>query len=401
MNKNLIKSILTGMALLTFSVSYSGKVVKESLQPPVLNGQALSVQTTTKYQVQTKITKVWNGGAWVNSDKMTYTYNSNGLLIYDLDQGWNVNAWVNNTTDTFTYDGMNRQITDISTSWIDSINAFIYESKTADSFSGNINTATTFGWSPPSWLPQFRYMVYSYNVHDTLNINQVWSNGAWVNSQRTDSILNSKGLDSLSYISTWVSGKWYVTDKYQFYYDANGNDTLYIHMHGDSLQDLSLAFEQESKYIYSGSQITQLIQNGSYNSTSWFTMAKYTYFYDANGNDTQTTYDTGSSFSNYFIYSYSYNTLTGIQKINITLNTALYPNPMLGTSTLEITAASPAHVQLNIVDMSGNTVLAPKFLDLQAGENSFSIARDNFPSGVYFIVLYGEGVSVTNKLVVQ
>jgi len=393
--------MLTGVAFLTFSVSYAGKVVKKAVQAPILNGQAQSVQTISKYQVQASITKVWNGSTWVNSDKMTYTYNSNGLLIYDLDQGWNVNAWVNNATDSFTYDAMNRQITHISTSWIDSIKAFVHESKITDSFSGNINTATNYGWSSPSWIPQYRDMIYSHNAHDTLDINQFWSNGAWVNSQKTDSILNSKGMDSLSYISTWMSGKWYITDKYQYFYDANGNDTLYKHLHGDSLQDLSLAFEQENKYTYNGTQITLLIQNGSYNSTSWFTMAKYTYTYDANGNDTQTTYDTGSSLSNYLIYSYSYNTLTGMQKLNPKLNMALYPNPMLNTSTFIVTVSSPAHMQFNFVDMNGNTAKAPHSLDLQAGENSFSIARDNLPSGVYFIVLSGEGVYLTNKLVVE
>jgi len=403
----LIKTMLGCFIILAFSASYAGQVIKG--QRNLLLGSQ-SVQSTSTSQVQTQLTKVWNPGTkqWQNSDKLTYTYNSKGLLIYDLEQGWDTirNVWFSNASDTFTYDASSRQTAHISTTLDSTGKILTYALKTTDSFSGNIATETNYGWIG-SWYAQYRDIIYFNNGHDTLDINQGYTAGAWVNSQRTDSVLNSNSEVSVTYVSIWLSGKWYVTDKYRFYYDANGNDTLFVHMHGDSINNLSIAFDQETRYVYNSSnQVTQYIQNGSYNGANWFTMVKYNYSYNANGNDTQTIWQNWDSISkgwdDYIVYSYTYSTPTAISLIiNPQIKVNLYPNPMQNISTIEIITENPINGRISIVNMNGNEITSSQLINLQPGKNAFKIQRGGLPPGIYFVIVSGESAPIINKLEVE
>ena len=387
---------------MTITVVNAGKPV--SGKPLKLKGPIQATQSSTSYQKQTLITKVWDsvGKSWQNSDEMTYNYNANGMVSSALDQNWDgtKNQWFINNSDTFTYDAMNRQVIDIS-STLDSLGKnLIYANKKTDSFSGNIKTETNYSWTG-SWTAYSKDVIYLYNGLDTLDINEQVSGSSWVNVTEDEYKYNAKGQDSLDITSQWDGSAWQFSDKWQFYYDAHGNDTLYIHQHS-----MSPNFTQENKYIYNASnQITQVIIDSLNNGKSW-PMADSTYAYDANGNDTQIlvgSWDTASKgFDKYVYFSFTYTTLTGIGNINNSiLKCEMYPNPMNKNTNLDVTTNTPLLARLNITDMSGNTVNTPLTLNLKTGLNSIEIQRGILPSGVYFIQISGQGILVTKKLVIE
>ncbi len=49
----------------------------------------------------------WDGSAWVDANKYSYTYDENNNLIEELWQDWDDSAWVNTSKYSYTYDENN------------------------------------------------------------------------------------------------------------------------------------------------------------------------------------------------------------------------------------------------------------------------------------------------------
>jgi hypothetical protein len=77
------------------------------------------------------------------------------------------------------------------------------------------------------------------------------------------------------------------------------------------------------------------------------------------------------------------------------------PNPTSGRAVLPLTLASAATVRLRVVDMLGETLIAPYDQRLPAGEHGLAIDTGDLPAGVYLVMVEIDGVSVMRKIVVQ
>lgn len=79
-------------------------------------------------------------------------------------------------------------------------------------------------------------------------------------------------------------------------------------------------------------------------------------------------------------------------------NTALYPNPTAGSSTLVITALESSAVTVRVLDINGKEVYSNQ-QNIAAGLAQINLDLNGMDNGVYFVVVNGEGFQSTQKLV--
>ena len=100
------------------------------------------------------------------------------------------------------------------------------------------------------------------------------------------------GKDTAWLVYTWVNNAWVVNTKYTYVYDASGNETEYTTYQRNAAGQLVYARRREKTYNGAG-QIVLDVQYGSYVNGAWVGSTKYVYAYNASG--TQTLYEYYSS----------------------------------------------------------------------------------------------------------
>ncbi len=100
------------------------------------------------------------------------------------------------------------------------------------------------------------------------------------------------GKDTAWLVYAWVNNAWVVDKKYTYVYDASGNETEYTTYQRNAAGQLVYAQRREKAYNGAG-QIVLDVQYGSYVNGAWVGSTKYVYDYNASG--TQTLYEYYSS----------------------------------------------------------------------------------------------------------
>jgi hypothetical protein len=345
---------------------------------------------------------------WRNSDKLAYSYSLAKLLEYDVEQGWDTinSAWVNTGADSFKYDNYDRLVLRSTKTWNNT--AFEATAEVVDSFGGNMHIETVYGWSANLQLAQYRDLYYSdSSANDTLDINQGWDGNSWINSVMYQTRYYSRGKPSSILTYQWSGNKWQLHDKEENYYDTYGNDTLYIHqVPAPTSGKWDYVFLQRSQYTYSGSGlVTQLIQTGSYNNIHWELFNRYNYAYDANGNDSQYVVQDWDSLSKQWVnngkYTFFYQLFTFINKPEPISGFNIFPNPCSERMNIEYYVVSPALTTISIMDVSGKEVIAPfKTLD-EVGRHKLILDLPSFSSGFYFYMFRSGSSSFSGRLMIN
>ena len=103
-----------------------------------------------------EIYQFWDGSAWVNSDKKSYTYAVNNNMIEFLFQYWDVSNWVNSSKITYTYD--------------------VNDNKIEESVQG---------WDGSNWLNDWKYKYTCDMNNNTIEwLYQDWDGSSWVNHEK-------------------------------------------------------------------------------------------------------------------------------------------------------------------------------------------------------------------------
>ena len=103
------------------------------------------------------------------------------------------------------------------------------------------------------------------------------------------------GKDTAWLVYAWVDNAWVVNTKYTYVFDASGNETEYTTYQRNTAGQLVYAQRREKAYNGAG-QIVLDVQYGSYVNGAWVGSTKYVYDYNASG--TQTLYEYYSSCTN-------------------------------------------------------------------------------------------------------
>jgi hypothetical protein len=84
---------------------------------------------------------------------------------------------------------------------------------------------------------------------------------------------------------------------------------------------------------------------------------------------------------------------------NVSLN--IFPNPMNTSSTLTLTLAENANVNVTMVNMLGETVQTINAGTLSAGSHDIALDASKLPAGVYFVKVTAGAYTVSKKVVVE
>jgi hypothetical protein len=181
-------------------------------------------------------------------------------------------------------------------------------------------------------------------------IEETWSNGAWINSSR-----NTKTYGAINNILTqltefWTNNAWANNNKQIYTYDANNN--------ASKLEYFSWVSNQ---WVYSKGTLPLILNSGKL----------YLSYYGA-----------------IVIFQF---TATGINDKIISDNTfnlqQNYPNPFNPSTTITYSISKEENVKLNVYNLLGDKVASIVNENKQAGNYSIHFNASTLPSGIYFYKL--------------
>jgi hypothetical protein len=78
-----------------------------------------------------------------------------------------------------------------------------------------------------------------------------------------------------------------------------------------------------------------------------------------------------------------------------------YPNPFNPVTTIQFSIPELSEVKMSVYDIQGRMVETLLDENLSTGDHSFQWYAEGFPSGVYFLKLKSDRVSLTEKLILM
>ena len=165
-------------------------------------------------RLENALTLLWDGEAWIDLWKTTYTYDASGHLTYWLNQiSYDGNTWTNVKRTTYLLDGLGRDTLSFSESYDFISTIWTNVEKVQSSYDGSSNRILGVTWS--------------------------WTGAAWAKAS-VDSMKYSGG--HLVEVAEYVTGS--SPTRIQYAYDASGNVTLFIY------QQFAVTWVNVSKTVY-------------------------------------------------------------------------------------------------------------------------------------------------------
>ncbi|HLP95597.1 MAG TPA: T9SS type A sorting domain-containing protein [Saprospiraceae bacterium] len=284
-------------------------------------------------------------GFWEEKSRSTdYQYDANGnLLRFTRQNGNDLDGWVNTWRNSYTYNANNHELTDTLERW-ESGN-WVLSSFTESEYDTNGSLISATGLSDRR--------LYTYNAEGLLEI-ETWQNktsGNWENAGQISYVyFPNSNLMQTQLSSYWISGTWNASNRIQFQYDVNGNNTEAVTEYMVQNQWMparrtTMEYDAEDNLIYWVSS--------DWNGVNWVADTRQFNTYDQNNNFTSERLEvldsTGWQIATYGRLHYS--TLSGIHKAELT-SFEVFPNP--ATSSVRLLGENLESAQ--IVDQQGRVI---------------------------------------------
>ena len=78
----------------------------------------------------------------------------------------------------------------------------------------------------------------------------------------------------------------------------------------------------------------------------------------------------------------------------------VYPNPVVGKTTVTINSIADETVQLKVIDNTGRTIQTIE-VELVKGKNSIQLNMSKYKAGIYFLDINGKSINEKVKLIKQ
>lgn len=92
----------------------------------------------------------------------------------------------------------------------------------------------------------------------------------------------------------------------------------------------------------------------------------------------------------------------GMNELTKSISLNLYPNPTNGAANINFNLSDASAIKINVVDVLGKNVLPEINSNLSAGQQNFTINKDNtLPKGIYFVNLSLNGAKMSSKLIIN
>lgn len=365
-------------------------------------------KAATTYLLISDTTLNWDGEAWGNSDRTTYTYDAQNKMTEILAETYVGTDWQNSERTLITYNGSNtgtwllEEWNSSDTRWDTTIfSAYTYYG--ADSIviilMGYINNALSDStkqvqyysadrvdslvsklWQVSIWenTSKISY-TYDGSGNMTMWLSQIWVLN-WQNQQR-DSMVYVDGHDTLSVIQNWVSNAWENVNKNRYMYDGGG----------DLIVDLYYTWSE----------------------SAWDSAGKDEYTYDANHNQIldmvsqwhTTQWDTTEKTVS--IYQASLAVPIGSENIPHTFELKQnYPNPFNPSTVIGYSLSQRSMVEINVFNVLGQKIRTLENGWQPAGVYQTTWDGNDFSgrsvsTGVYFYQIKAGEFSQTRKMVLM
>ena len=322
---------------------------------------------TNDNKVKQLIYKNWHAGSndWKNSERYTYTYDATGKMEKSVQQLWYGQLWQNDINSTLSYDGNNNVV---------NMQALTYR------------------------------VSFDYDVNNNLvkMEDQVWSQGAWVNSERKT--YTYTGTNLVQYIQEqWSGSDWVKTKRWTYVYDANDNITQtteytwtglwlpnYQHEYkydgnNKMLEDVkklwnttTTAFDNSSKEVrtYNFKSLPVSVITYSWNGQGW-------------------AHTSGNTKTNFYYEEY---VPSSVNTIPLATITEMYPVPANDKLTIKMQWERPEVFTVSVIDMAGRVV----FLQQEPAVREYmgTIPVSNLPAGNYAVAIVSPNAQLMRKIVV-
>ncbi len=362
----------------------------EVLKNKIAEFQAEMPSVDVMGYVQEALTEDWTGDAWVNSELEQYSYDAHGNQTQILSKSWDGSAWQNDGKAEITYNSANgissmKQYSYESGSWVlflEMLNTYnaqglpvtmtsssydngtmIGGSKTTVVYDGSGNTTEMYTemWNPvtQAW-GQMSKTTFSVEGGKEVEVVQMWNGAAYVNTERYETTNDAQGRqgvttyflwdgsawqksarDTFTYDGTsqnwtlwltedWNGSQWVNSYKYEYSYDAHGNESEYMYSTWDGTQWV-VFIGTKSEYTYNDDNWVSVEIGYTWFLNSWLKVYRTTYTYDRNVE------------------------VTDRPDAQLPQAYALgnYPNPFNPTTTIEFRLPSDQTVTLNVYNSNG------------------------------------------------
>jgi hypothetical protein len=366
--------------------------------------ERISNSYDSKRNMLTSLTEVWAGGHWRNSRHLTKSYNSNNNLETELSENWDwINLiWVKSNNISYSYD-TNRLVITFKYwndyQWIESNRVTnIYDSN------GNLQTKLNEACENGLWISTER-ITYKYDpkgyLKSELAENWISDNKQWINSTRYTITYDLKS-NMLQYVTeNWSNAEWIISKLSIYTYDINGNRLSWLY---ETLDHGNIGYKQRYTYTYdaNGNKVSEIFENN--NNGQWVISEQSSYNFDSNNlllialhenweNGEWVQRDSDLSFfdpqnKSYLFNGYkievSWKSITSVLENKINISSSAYPNPISNSATIQYNLSEPAFVKLNIYNSFGEKVASLVNEYQTAGEQKVFLDAENYPSGMYF-----------------
>ncbi len=337
----------------------------------------------------------WSDSLFESNLRWTYYYFSDGKLGQTLNERWDGLEWRYNTLWTNTYDDSGRVIEFLIDKWGVAGNYWTNSSRSWSFYVDNLlvaeTTYTSDGWS---WFysdnTQYTY-DNSGNMTQCTHQYQWPLPDGWLNFWQQNNTYSSSGRLSESILLYWTDGAWLNGDRSTYESDEFGRDTVVADYTWNEdtwkLNDIDTTrFDDENR----------IVEQISFRTADSY-LKKENYFYNELGNLVErvavSSHD-GDPLRNSGRMTYEYETATAVEATDSRLPVGFalrqnYPNPFNPTTAIEYETAISSEITITISNILGQAVKTLRLGQVSAGIHSTSwdgTDSDGRPvaSGVYF-----------------
>ncbi len=339
------------------------------------------------------IAAVWYNGEWINFEKHTDTYNSEGKLISVLWESFNstTKEWYQTEKDIFNYDSSGNRILSLHQFFNGQVfvNDFKYEN--SYNVANNLVSSVNQQWIDSTWV-NISKSIYTYTpekVKDT-TLFQVWTNYKWVNYYLTNYEYDEKLNVNAIQTKIWQEQQWIDYALVKFNYNENKNLVL-----ENWQKTVNNNWENWFRIYYEYDDNYNLIHlyGEEWENGQWI----------QENEPLKVTNPDGILFGylakEIFLY-YGKPTSVGSEKniadgFNLLQN---YPNPFNPNTVISYNIPEHSLVTLNIYNLLGEKIKTLVKQEQAKGKYQINFDGNNLPSGIYFYQLKTDKFQQTKKM---
>lgn len=346
-----------------------------------------STATYENNKLLTYFTEIfWNANTWENDRKFTYAYDINGNKVVELSEEWEKTVWVNLQRITYSYDSNGNKVSSLTEVWVNNEWSNSFRRVYTYDVNGRNLTELREQWQNNAWVSLSRY-TYTYNMNGDLitRLLESWQNDAWINSLKYTYAYGTNVYPESYLCEKWQNGTWFNSYRYSYTFDVNGNMLTSIN---EVWQNNVWMNKYRSTYTYDVNGNSNTGKTEIWGSGYWQSYIGSLYIYSQQGDVTDRSIS-GYRYDAHFLSFTNY----GIGNVINDESVTVYPNPTVSNINIEVS-------KLN--KHSHFTVLSPNGLELlhePITKNVTSINISSLPRGIYLVKIIGDRTVRVVKIV--